>query len=158
MQLSEIIRYIEPQETILGTPDAQITELAIDSRKVVEPDRTLFFAIETEKNDGHLYIPSLYEMGVRNFVITKVMESYSMCECANFLFVDDSVEALQQLAAKHRQQFHYPVIGITGRNGKTIVKEWLTSILDDKFKVVKSPDSYNSHLGVPLSVWRNRVS
>ena len=154
MQLADIIGFIGPEETIIGTPGAQITELAIDSRKVVEPDRTLFFAIETEKNDGHLYIPSLYEMGVRNFVITKVMESYSMCECANFLFVDDSVAALQRLAQKQRQRFHYPVIGITGSNGKTIVKEWLTSILEDKYKVVKSPDSYNSRLGVPLSVWQ----
>ena len=82
------------------------------------------------------------------------MESYSECTAANFLFVGDSVEALQLLAMKHRQRFHYPVIGITGSNGKTIVKEWLTSILDDKFKVVKSPDSYNSRLGVPLSVWQ----
>lgn len=82
------------------------------------------------------------------------METYAMCEDANFLFVEDSVAALQRLAQKHRQQFHYPVIGITGSNGKTIVKEWLTSILDDKFKVVKSPDSYNSRLGVPLSVWQ----
>ena len=154
MQLAEIIRYIEAEETILGTPEAFITELAIDSRKVTAPEHTLFFAIETEKNDGHLYIPNLYEMGVRNFVITKVMESYATCLNANFLFVEDSVEALQRLAQKHRQQFHYPVIGITGSNGKTIVKEWLTSILDDKFKVVKSPDSYNSHLGVPLSVWQ----
>ena len=154
MQLAEIISFIEPKETILGVPDAQITELAIDSRKVTEPDRTLFFAIETEKNDGHLYIPVLYQAGVRNFVITKVMESYSTCLNANFLFVEDSVAALQRLAQKHRQQFRYPVIGITGSNGKTIVKEWLTSILDDKFKVVKSPDSYNSRLGVPLSVWQ----
>ena len=154
MQLSEIIRFIEPQDTILGTPEVQITELAIDSRKVLLPERTLFFAIETEKNDGHLYIPSLYQMGVRNFVITKVMESYATCLDANFLFVEDSVSALQRLAQRHRQQFHYPVIGITGSNGKTIVKEWLTSILDDKFRVVKSPDSYNSRLGVPLSVWQ----
>ena len=154
MQLSEIISFIEPRETILGTPGALVTELAIDSRKVLVPERTLFFAIETEKNDGHLYIPSLYQMGVRNFVITKVMESYVQCENANFLFVEDSVAALQRLAQRHRQQFHYPVIGITGSNGKTIVKEWLASILDDKYKVVKSPDSYNSRLGVPLSVWK----
>ena len=154
MELTNVIAFIEPQETIIAAPGAQITELAIDSRKVTAPERTLFFAIETEKNDGHLYIPSLYQLGVRNFVITKVMETYTMCEGANFLFVEDSVAALQRLAQKHRQQFHYPVIGITGSNGKTIVKEWLTSILEDKFKVVKSPDSYNSRLGVPLSVWQ----
>jgi alanine racemase len=145
---------MEPRETILGTPGAFVAELAIDSRKVTLPEQTLFFAIETEKNDGHLYIPSLYQLGVRNFVITKVMEGYSQCENANFLFVEDSVAALQRLAQKHRQQFHYPVIGITGSNGKTIVKEWLTSILDDKLRVVKSPDSYNSRIGVPLSVWK----
>ena len=145
---------MEPRETILGTPGAFVAELAIDSRKVTLPEQTLFFAIETEKNDGHLYIPSLYQLGVRNFVITKVMEGYSQCENANFLFVEDSVSALQRLAQKHRQQFHYPVIGITGSNGKTIVKEWLTSILDDKLRVVKSPDSYNSRIGVPLSVWK----
>lgn len=154
MQLAEIIAFINPEETILGTPECQITELAIDSRKVTDAEHTLFFAIETEKNDGHLYVPELYQLGVRNFVITKVMESYSECTAANFLFVGDSVEALQLLAMKHRQRFHYPVIGITGSNGKTIVKEWLSSILDDKYKVVKSPDSYNSRLGVPLSVWK----
>lgn len=154
MHLSDIIRFIEPRETILGSPEVFVTELAIDSRKVMNPEHTLFFAIETEKNDGHFYIPELYRLGVRNFVITKVMESYSECVAANFLFVDDSVYALQQLAMKHRQCFHIPVIGITGSNGKTIVKEWLTSILEDKYCVVKSPDSYNSRLGVPLSVWK----
>ena len=154
MKLADVVAFIEPKETIIGALGTEITELAIDSRKVTMPDRTLFFAIETEKNDGHLYIPALYQTGVRNFVITKVMESYATCVSPNFLFVEDSVAALQQLAQKHRQQFHYPVIGITGSNGKTIVKEWLTSILEDKFKVVKSPDSYNSRLGVPLSVWQ----
>ena len=94
MELADIVAFIEPQETIIAAPGAQITELAIDSRKVTAPERTLFFAIETEKNDGHLYIPSLYQLGVRNFVITKVMETYAMCEGANFLFVEDSVAAL----------------------------------------------------------------
>lgn len=154
MKLADVVAFIEPKETILGSPESEITELAIDSRKVVEASNTLFFAIETEKNDGHRYIPQLYQTGVRNFVITKVLREFSGCEEANFLLVDDAVESLQCLAQKHRQQFHYPVIGITGSNGKTIVKEWITSILADKFKVVKSPDSYNSRLGVPLSVWK----
>lgn len=153
MILADVVAFIEPEETIIGSPDCEITELAIDSRKVVTAEQTLFFAIETEKNDGHLYIPQLYHAGVRNFVITKVMREFSTCAEANFFFVDNAVEALQRLAQRHRQQFHYPVVGITGSNGKTIVKEWLTSILDDKFRVVKSPDSYNSRLGVPLSVW-----
>ena len=153
MLLSEIIRYMEPRETILGTPEAFVTELAIDSRKVLLPERTLFFAIETEKNDGHLYVRSLYQVGVRNFVITKVMNDFAQCIEANFIFVEDSLEALQRLAQKYRQQFHYPVIGITGSNGKTIVKEWLSMILSEKYRVVKSPDSYNSRIGVPLSVW-----
>jgi len=154
MELIDVIAFIEPKETIIGSPESQIAELAIDSRKVIHAERTLFFAIETEKNDGHLYVRSLYQAGVRNFVITKVMNEFAQCVEANFLFVEDSVEALQQLARRHRQQFHYPVIGITGSNGKTIVKEWLSMMLSEKYNVVKSPDSYNSHLGVPLSVWK----
>ena len=96
MKLADVVAYIEPRETILGTPDAQINELAIDSRKVVKAEHTLFFAVETEKNDGHLYVRSLYQAGVRNFVITKVMNEFAQCVDANFLFVDDSVEALLQ--------------------------------------------------------------
>lgn len=153
MKLADVVSYIEPKETIIGSPDSEIIELAIDSRKVIRAEHTLFFAIETEKNDGHLYVRSLYQLGVRNFVITKVMNDFAQCIEANFLFVEDSLEALQQLAQKYRQQFHYPVIGITGSNGKTIVKEWLAMILSEKYRVVKSPDSYNSRIGVPLSVW-----
>lgn len=153
MELADVVSFIEPKETIIGSPDSEIIELAIDSRKVIRAEHTLFFAIETEKNDGHLYVRSLYQLGVRNFVITKVMNDFAQCIEANFLFVEDSLEALQQLAQKYRQQFHYPVIGITGSNGKTIVKEWLSMILSEKYRVVKSPDSYNSRIGVPLSVW-----
>ncbi len=153
MKLADVVSYIEPKETIIGSPECEITELAIDSRKVIRAEHTLFFAIETEKNDGHLYVRSLYQLGVRNFVITKVMNDFAQCIEANFLFVEDSLEALQQLAQNYRQQFHYPVIGITGSNGKTIVKEWLSMILSEKYRVVKSPDSYNSRIGVPLSVW-----
>lgn len=153
MKLADVVSFIEPKETIIGSPDSEIIELAIDSRKVIRAEHTLFFAIETEKNDGHLYVRSLYQLGVRNFVITKVMNDFAQCIEANFLFVEDSLEALQQLAQKYRQQFHYPVIGITGSNGKTIVKEWLAMILSEKYRVVKSPDSYNSRIGVPLSVW-----
>ena len=153
MKLADVVSYIEPKETIIGSPECEITELAIDSRKVIRAEHTLFFAIETEKNDGHLYVRSLYQAGVRNFVITKVMNDFAQCLEANFLFVEDSLEALQQLAQNYRQQFHYPVIGITGSNGKTIVKEWLSMILSEKYRVVKSPDSYNSRIGVPLSVW-----
>ena len=153
MELADIVSFIEPKETIIGSPDSEIIELAIDSRKVIRAEHTLFFAIETEKNDGHLYVRSLYQAGVRNFVITKVMNDFAQCVEANFLFVEDSLGALQQLAQKYRQQFHYPVIGITGSNGKTIVKEWLSMILSERYRVVKSPDSYNSRIGVPLSVW-----
>lgn len=153
MELADVVAFIEPKETIIGSPECEITELAIDSRKVIRAEHTLFFAIETEKNDGHLYVRSLYQLGVRNFVITKVMNDFAQCVEANFLFVEDSLEALQQLAQRCRQQFHYPVIGITGSNGKTIVKEWLSMMLSEKYRVVKSPDSYNSRIGVPLSVW-----
>lgn len=126
--------------------------LLIDSRKLVFPSATLFFAIKTGSGDGHVFIDDLYHAGVRGFVVTNLpnLEHYPE---AVFFEVSDVVKALQQLAKHHRAQFHYPVIGITGSNGKTIVKEWLNHLLQDQFHVVRSPRSYNSQLGVPLSIW-----
>lgn len=153
MKIQKIIEYANPLKSWISLPDAEIKDLAIDSRKVVNAPATLFFAIETSKDDGHKYIPALYETGVRNFVITKLLylfENYTDC---NFLLVNDSVEALQLIAEKHRANFKYPVIGITGSNGKTIVKEWLATMLENTYNIVRSPYSYNSRIGVPLSVW-----
>lgn len=151
MNISTVLNTLHPADYRIGNPDAQITELCIDSRKVCRSDETMFFAIKTDKNDGHLFIPTLVKTGVRNFAVTTMPDGFPNC---NFFLVDNPISALQTLAKVHRSGFHYPVIGITGSNGKTIVKEWLSTLLSDSYHIVKSPDSYNSQIGVPLSVWQ----
>lgn len=133
--------------------DMDIEHLLIDSRKIVFPKTSLFFAIPGARRDGHSFMEEVYTRGVRNFVVLKGAV-YTVYPDANFLVVNDVVAALQALAAWHRKQFHYPVIGITGSNGKTIVKEWLYQLLRTEYNIVRSPRSYNSQLGVPLSVWQ----
>ena len=134
-----------------GTAAAKINWLLIDSRSLCFPEETLFFALKTEKNDGHKYIEELYRRGVRNFVVESLPASGM--EGANFLKVKSPLQALQALAAYHRSQLDIPVIGITGSNGKTTVKEWLYQLLSPDYNVCRSPRSYNSQVGVPLSVW-----
>lgn len=129
-----------------------IQHLLIDSRKLVFPDSTLFFSIKSGKRDGHEFIPDLYKRGVRNFIVSEIISSEQFPD-AQFLFVQDVVFALQQVAAIHRKNFNFPILGITGSNGKTIVKEWLYHLLQDEYNIVRSPRSYNSQLGVPLSIW-----
>ena len=149
--ISDITRIISAERR--GCQDAQIGWLLTDSRSLCFPEETLFFAIKTQKNDGHKYIDELYRRGVRNFVVTYIpfeMENYKLC---NFLIVDDTLRALQTLAAYHRKQFDIPVVAITGSNGKTTVKEWLYQLLSPDFNVCRSPRSYNSQYGVPLSLW-----
>ena len=137
-----------------GEADANIGWLLTDSRSLCFPEATLFFAIKTERNDGHRYIDDLYRSGVRNFVIEKLPDNYSETyPDANFLMVPSTLKALQRLAERHRDEFDIPVIGITGSNGKTIVKEWLYQLLMPTRVVTRSPRSYNSQIGVPLSVW-----
>ncbi len=143
-----------------------VADLLIDSRRLVHPDRCLFVALVTERNDGHRYIPELYAKGVRCFMV-----SWSVGQLASeggqvnaldsdrfpgaaFIRVSDTLEALQQLGAWVRSRFSIPVIGITGSNGKTIIKEWLFQLLGNDRRIVRSPKSYNSQTGVPLSVWR----
>ena len=133
--------------------DAGISQLLTDSRKIITPAETIFFALEGPRRDGHDFIPLLYEKGVRFFVVSKKWDD-SLFPHAVFLLVDNTLDALQKIAAEHRGHFHYPVIGITGSNGKTIVKEWLWQVLSPDFKIVRSPKSYNSQIGVPLSVWQ----
>jgi Alr-MurF fusion protein len=127
--------------------------LLTDSRRLVFPDTTLFFALYGSRREGHAFIAELYLRGVRNFVVYQSMRLEDYPE-ANFVQVKDSLRALQSLAIFHRQQFDLPVIGITGSNGKTIVKEWLNQLLEDRYRIVRSPRSYNSQIGVPLSVWQ----
>ena len=136
-----------------GDAESRIGWLLTDSRSLVFPETTLFFAIRTARNDGHKYIPQLYERGVRNFVVNELPANMALFPGANFLRTPDTRIALQRLAERHREEFSLPVVGITGSNGKTIVKEWLYQLLSPSMVVTRSPRSYNSQIGVPLSVW-----
>ncbi|MGM0529996.1 MAG: bifunctional UDP-N-acetylmuramoyl-tripeptide:D-alanyl-D-alanine ligase/alanine racemase [Bacteroidota bacterium] len=133
--------------------DAIIRHLATDSRRIFSAEDTAFFAIEGDRHDGHEYIPGLWKKGVKNFVVSHLPDKMEGYPHANFVKVHSALGALQQFVAYHRSQYDYPVIGITGSNGKTIVKEWIHHVLEDQYKILRSPKSYNSQVGVPLSVW-----
>ena len=137
-----------------GEHAATIGFLLTDSRSLCFPEETLFFALKSGRNNGHDFIPDLYRRGVRNFVVDTVPANREASyPDANFLKVISPLEALQRLAERHRDEFNIPIVGITGSNGKTIVKEWLFQLLSPTFAVTRSPRSYNSQIGVPLSVW-----
>ena len=137
-----------------GTADANIGFLLTDSRSLCFAEETLFFALKSGRGDGHNYISDLYRRGVRNFVVEDVPADYATAYAdANFLKVENSLVALQRLAERHRDEYNIPVVGITGSNGKTIVKEWLYQLMSPEMNVTRSPRSYNSQIGVPLSVW-----
>ena len=133
--------------------NSSIQLLVIDSRKITQPQHSLFIALVSSRRDGHDFIESAYEKGVRNFLISKKLNTSSFVN-ANFIYVNNTLDALQKIATQHRKQFEFPVIGITGSNGKTIVKEWLFQLMGDAFNIVRSPKSFNSQIGVPLSVWQ----
>jgi len=135
------------------TNDVQIEHILFDSRKIYSPQSSLFFAIIGARRNGHQFIAEVYKKGVRSFVISQDVEANKFPE-ANFIKVEDSLKALQALAIEHRKNFNMPVIGITGSNGKTIVKEWLYQLLHQDYNIVRSPKSFNSQIGVPLSVWQ----
>ena len=147
-QIASILR----SDATLATPQSKVTRLLTDSRSLGFPEETLFFAIKTKHGDGHNYIEELYNRGVRNFVVNDSSRFKELSD-ANFILVGDSLVALQTLAAYHRSLFDIPVIGITGSDGKTIVKEWLYQLTAGNYNVTRSPRSYNSQIGVPLSVW-----
>ncbi len=130
-----------------------VRHLLIDSRKLISPVDSIFFAIRTTSNDGHLYIDELYAKGVRLFVVSALPDTSQYPE-ATFFLTDDVVGVLQSIAASHRKLFSFPVIAITGSNGKTIVKEWLYHLLQPVVEIARSPRSFNSQLGVPLSIWQ----
>jgi len=138
--------------------DMPVAYLLTDSRMVSVPESTLFFAFQTKTGDGHHYVGDLYRLGVRNFVISREEPEYGQMEEANFLLVKDTLKALQKLAVFHRKRFSIPVIGVTGSNGKTVVKELLYQLMHTDFNIVRSPRSYNSQIGVPLSVWEMNES
>jgi len=151
--LSEISQIVEGK--LHGThPENPVRQLLIDSRKLTVAETSLFFAIKGERHDAHRFIPELYAKGLRNFAVTALPQSLYELPEANFIVVSDTLKALQTLCAHHRKQFSIPVIGITGSNGKTIVKEWLYQLLREEKNIVRSPKSFNSQVGVPLSVWQ----
>ncbi len=137
----------------VGERNAEIDWILTDSRSLCFAEETLFFALKTKRNDGHKYIPDLYERGVRNFVVSELPEDLDKYPDTNFLQLSNPLKGLQRLAEKYRGQFEVPVIGITGSNGKTVVKEWLYQLLSPERIITRSPRSYNSQIGVPLSVW-----
>ena len=138
-----------------GQKEAQIDWLLTDSRSLAFPESTLFFALRTKLGDGHHYIDNLYHRGVRNFVVGTLPLNYeTLYDDANFILVASPLKALQRLAREHRGRMQLPVIGVTGSNGKTVVKEWLYQLLSPQMNVTRSPRSYNSQVGVPLSVWQ----
>ena len=145
-KLTNAVRY--------GQHETSISFLLTDSRSLCFPEETLFFALVSNRNDGHRYIPELHRRGVRNFVVEQLPDNHAVLyPDTNFLVVNSSLEALQSLARHHRMEFSIPIIGITGSNGKTIVKEWIYQLLSKQTNIVRSPKSYNSQVGVPLSVW-----
>ena len=136
-----------------GEKKSFITELLTDSRSLHDPVKALFFAIPGLHHNGHDFIYSLYKSGVRHFVVSQEIEHSNYPE-AHFFHVVNVVRALQHIANHHRQQFDIPIIAITGSNGKTIIKEWLFQLLHPFYSICRSPKSYNSQIGVPLSVWQ----
>lgn len=161
MLIQDIIQAIHPLQVIGNTDNLQnldIRHLLTDSRQLgAEPAATLFFALKTDKNDGAKYIPQLIERGVKVFVVSESGIGNRIADSGTasiFLIIDSPLAALQRLAAYKRSLYHGPVIGITGSNGKTVVKEWLYQLLKDDYRITRSPKSYNSQIGVPLSVWQ----
>lgn len=136
----------------LRAGDGPIEHLAIDSRRPIDPANTAFIALRGERHDAHDHLEELVRDGVRNFIVS---DARGLAGAAvNVIIVPDTLEALQRIAAWHRAHFHYPVVGITGSNGKTIVKEWIFQCLRGTEHIVRGPGSWNSQVGVPLSVWR----
>lgn len=133
-------------------PDSPIDRLLLDSRQVAAAINTLFFAVKGPQYNGHRFVAACYVAGVRNFVVEETM-NWSAFPEANVLLVENSMNALQIIAGQHRQRFQFPIVGVTGSNGKTIVKEWLYQLLRSDYNIVRSPRSYNSQSGVPLSLW-----
>ncbi len=151
--IKEIASILNIGVEMLNSPTNIISSLLTDSRSLTYPDETLFFAIRTKNNDGHHYIAPLYEKGVRNFVVERTTIIPPEFDDANYLVVNNTCTALQSIATYHRKRFNIPVIGITGSKGKTTLKERLNQLLKDDFNIVRSPRSFNSQIGVPLSLW-----
>ena len=152
--VSEISKIICGELTgIKSLHNYPISAIGTDSRTIISGTHTIFFALVSQRNDGHIYIRELISKGIKAFVISNQQSINDISGEVAFIKVNDTLEALQKLAAYNREQKNYPVIGITGSNGKTIVKEWLYDLLQTQHSIARSPKSYNSQIGVPLSAW-----
>lgn len=149
-QVKDIVTMLNCRGQIVS-PNEPIEQILTDSRHVTFGEKSLFIAISGKQHDGHRYLEEVYKSGVRAFLVEQL--PLNPPADANYLLVGNSLEAFQVLAAKHRSSFSIPIIGITGSNGKTIVKEWINHLLKIDFDIIRSPKSYNSQLGVPLSIW-----
>ena len=151
--VEEIANVLDGELKIGFSQQEKIDNILIDSRQINAPKQSIFVALISSKNDGHQYLQSAYKKGVKNFLVSddKVVDDFPK---ANFIIVDNTLIALQKLVTAHRNKFNLKTIGITGSNGKTIIKEWLFELLNESYFTVKSPKSYNSQIGVPLSVWQ----
>lgn len=151
MKLNKIAQVVGAKDK--NIPTVEINWLLTDSRSLSFPSESVFFAIHTARNNGHNYVAELYQQNLRYFVVSEMRPEFAQMNDAVFIQVPDSLKALQTLAKAHRAEFKIPVIGITGSNGKTVVKEWLYQLLHADYAITRSPRSYNSQIGVPLSVW-----
>jgi len=157
--IADIEKIIDGKFLLRNHVVAVIEHLLIDSRKLLFPASSLFFSLPGPRRQGSIFVKELYSKGVRNFIVDDAFTFLPQdFEAANIIAVKNVLQALQQLTAHHRSQFLFPVLGITGSNGKTIVKEWLYQLLQNDFSIVRSPKSYNSQIGVPLSVWQINTS
>lgn len=153
--VKEINRLIGGGEhSVIASPDMPVTDLLTDSRSLLRPEGTLFFALVTERDNGHRFIGDLYRRGVRMFAVNDSFTDAALYPEASFISVADTGIALRALGREHRRRFDIPVIGITGSMGKTMVKEWLYQLLKERRHVARSPRSFNSQIGVPLSLWQ----
>ena len=153
-KVSEIVEITRGELIRKSNSNPEITDILVDSRRLINPDKCAFFALQGRNKSGHDYINELYDKGIRTFIISANNLDLNVYKGANFILVQNTLSALQAIGAHHRTKFKIPVIGITGSNGKTIIKEWLFQLLQKKYKIVRSPKSYNSQIGVPLSVWQ----
>lgn len=159
MTAEDIVSVFKCVDSRVSSPQLTIRHLLTDSRRLGESAETIFFAIPTKRNNGANYVLDLYARGVRNFVVPAELPEelslkFASLDEANIWYVKDVVRSLQRIVTAHRRQFSVPVVGITGSNGKTIVKDWIVQLLASDRKLVSSPRSYNSQIGVPLSVWQ----
>jgi len=149
--IQELAHIVDGEIISKGFKDQVVKDILIDSRRLVIPENCIFIALVTKKNNGHKYIDEVYNKGIRNFIVSDRKCKHKDINC---ILVENTLIALQKLTAFHRTKFEIPIIGVTGSNGKTVVKEWLFQLLSTDKKIIRSPKSYNSQIGVPLSVWQ----